>query len=147
MSVRCWPPRQRGSELLAELSRYGLPLGDAFQLRDDVIGAFGDASMSGKPVGDDLREGKPTPLLARGAAGARPDQRETLERVGAKDLDEHDIAAIQQVLIDTGALADVESRIVELATEAVAALDAIDLRGNARRELTDLAAYVVGRAV
>ena len=103
--------------------------------------------MSGKPVGDDLREGKPTPLLARAVAGARPEQREILERVGATDLDEDDIAAIQQVLIDTGALAAVESRIIELAAEAVAALDATDLRGDARRELTDLAAYVVGRAV
>ena len=69
--------------------------------------------MSGKPVGDDLREGKPTPLLARAVAGARPEQREILERVGGPDLDEDDIAAIQQVLIDTGALAAVESRIID----------------------------------
>ena len=135
----------RGAELLGALSRYGLPLGDAFQLRDDVMGAFGDTSTSGKPVGDDLREGKPTPLLARAVASARPEQREILDRVGDKDLEERDIAAIQQVLIDTGALAAVESRIVELAAEAVAALDAADLRGGPRRELTDLAAYVVGR--
>ena len=46
------------------LSAYGLPLGDAFQLRDDMLGAFGDERVTGKPVGDDLREGKPTPLLA-----------------------------------------------------------------------------------
>ena len=139
------PPQ--GAALLAHLSRYGLPLGDAFQLRDDVIGAFGDASMSGKPVGDDLREGKPTSLLARAAAGARPEQREILERVGSPDLDEVDIASIQEVLIDTGALAAVESRITDLAADAVAALGATDLSSDARRELTDLAAFVVGRAV
>ena len=52
-------------------ARYGLPLGDAFQMRDDVIGAFGDAAVTGKPVGDDLREGKPTPLLARAVAARR----------------------------------------------------------------------------
>lgn len=55
-------------ELLPALSKYGLPLGDAFQMRDDVLGAFdsldNDKSSTGKPVGDDLREGKPTPLLA-----------------------------------------------------------------------------------
>ena len=137
----------RGADLLGVLSRYGLPLGDAFQLRDDVMGAFGDTSTSGKPVGDDLREGKPTPLLARAVASARSEQRDILDRVGDKDLEERDIAAIQQVLIDTGALTAVESRIVELAAEAVAALDETVLRGDARRELTDLAAYVVGRAV
>ena len=48
----------------AALSAYGDPLGEAFQLRDDVLGAFGDSALTGKPVGDDLREGKPTPLLA-----------------------------------------------------------------------------------
>ena len=54
----------RGADLLPSLSAYGLPLGDAFQLRDDVLGAFGETTLTGKPVGDDLREGKPTPLMA-----------------------------------------------------------------------------------
>ena len=56
---------ERSDELLPALSAYGLPLGDAFQMRDDVMGAFGDEEITGKPVGGDLREGKPTPLLAR----------------------------------------------------------------------------------
>ena len=71
---------ERADELLPALSAYGLPLGDAFQMRDDVMGAFGDSEVTGKPVGGDLREGKPTPLLARAvrsatlrtARGARP---------------------------------------------------------------------------
>ena len=66
---------ERQAELLPGLSRYGLPLGDAFQMRDDVIGAFGDPALTGKPVGDDLREGKPTPLLARAVALADAGQR------------------------------------------------------------------------
>ena len=61
---------ERGAELFAVLSAYGLPLGDAFQLRDDVMGAFGDPLRTGKPVGGDLVEGKPTPLLARAVAAA-----------------------------------------------------------------------------
>ena len=65
----------RGTALLPGLSAYGLPLGDAFQMRDDVIGAFGDSAVTGKPVGDDLREGKPTPLLARAVALADAGQR------------------------------------------------------------------------
>ena len=55
---------ERAAELLPLLSAYGLPLGDAFQMRDDVMGAFGDEAVTGKPVGGDLREGKPTPLMA-----------------------------------------------------------------------------------
>ena len=63
----------RGDELAAALSAYGDPLGEAFQLRDDILGTFGDSERTGKPVGDDLREGKPTPLLAEAtAAGGRP---------------------------------------------------------------------------
>src|SRR5215207_7014987 len=73
---------ERGSALLPALSGYGLPLGDAFQLRDDMLGAFGDERLTGKPVGDDLREGKPTPLLAIATARASARQREVLARVG-----------------------------------------------------------------
>ena len=59
---------EHGVDLFGVLSDYGLPLGDAFQLRDDVMGAFGDPLRTGKPVGGDLVEGKPTPLLARAVA-------------------------------------------------------------------------------
>ena len=104
---------------LAELSGYGLPLGDAFQMRDDVIGAFGDTALTGKPVGDDLREGKPTPLLARAVARANSAQRAVLDLVGQRELAADDIARIQQVITDTGALAELELRIDALATEAV----------------------------
>ena len=54
----------RLDELEEPLSHYGEPLGEAFQLRDDILGTFGDTARTGKPVGDDLREGKPTPILA-----------------------------------------------------------------------------------
>ena len=81
----------RRTELLPALSAYGLPLGDAFQMRDDVIGAFGETSLTGKPVGDDLREGKPTPLLARAVARADAAQRDVLAKVGAPGLDADEI--------------------------------------------------------
>ncbi|MET0145033.1 MAG: polyprenyl synthetase family protein [Ilumatobacteraceae bacterium] len=135
----------RAEALLAGLSRYGLPLGDAFQMRDDVIGAFGDTALTGKPVGDDLREGKPTPLLARAVALAEPGQRDVLDRVGAPGLGEDEIAKIQQVIIDTGALDVLEAHITALAADAVAALDGLAISDVARQELITLAAYVVAR--
>ena len=63
---------EREDELLAPLSAYGLPLGDAFPMRDDVMGAFGEEHLTGKPVGGDLREGKPTPLARAVVARRTP---------------------------------------------------------------------------
>lgn len=132
--------------LLPALSRYGLPLGDAFQMRDDVIGTFGDSARIGKPVGGDLLEGKPTPLLARAVALASPAQQAVLDRVGTDDLDAAGVAAIQQVIVDTGALAELESDIDRLADDAIAALAGIELDDLAGAELEALAHYVVGRS-
>ena len=133
------------ADLLVQLSGYGLPLGDAFQLRDDVLGAFGDADRTGKPVGDDLREGKPTPLLATASARATTAQRTLLERVGRPDLSGDEVVALQQVLVDTGALADLEVTIESLTNEAIDALDRADITDDARKELTELAHYVAWR--
>jgi geranylgeranyl diphosphate synthase type I len=137
----------RREELLPALSRFGLPLGDAFQMRDDIIGAFGDPAVTGKPVGDDLREGKPTPLLARAVARASEAQRAVLDGVGRPGLGDGDVAAIQQVILDTGARADLEAAIEALAADAVAALDDVELLPTARRELAALAEFVVLRAI
>jgi geranylgeranyl diphosphate synthase type I len=144
-AVLAAPDRQ--TELVPGLSRYGLPLGDAFQMRDDVIGAFGDPALTGKPVGDDLREGKPTPLLARAMAAADAEQRRVLERVGSARLDDDEVAAVQDVIVATGALDALEGRIDELAGEAVAALGDVDLTAEARCRLTELAAFVVARVL
>jgi len=135
----------RLDELAEALSAYGLPLGEAFQMRDDVLGTFGDPDVTGKPVGEDLREGKPTPLLAiattrAGAVGSR-----LLERVGAPDLGADEIAAIQALMIETGAKEETEELVDELAAEAVAALDRAALTTDARAALTELAAFVAHR--
>lgn len=129
------------------LSRYGLPLGDAFQMRDDVLGAFGDPVVTGKPVGGDLREGKPTPLLARAVAAASPAQRTVLDRVGALDLTDADVARIQDVISEVGALEELERQIGRLADRAIAALDDLPLSIEGRAQLGQLAHYVVGRTV
>jgi geranylgeranyl diphosphate synthase type I len=131
--------------MLPGLSAYGLPLGDAFQMRDDVMGAFGDERTTGKPVGGDLREGKPTPLLARALAVASPSQREVLASVGRHDLTDAGVAAIQTVLVETGALADLEATIATRTAEAIAAVRELDLAPEAIDELIALAEFVSQR--
>ena len=79
-------------------------------------------------------------------AGATPAQLAVLDRVGATDLDADDVAAIQQVIVDTGALDDLEAAIDRLSDEAIDALSTIDITSDARHELAGLAHYVVGRA-
>jgi geranylgeranyl diphosphate synthase type I len=135
----------RFDELAPVLSCYGLPLGDAFQMRDDVMGAFGDEATTGKPVGGDLREGKPTPLLARAMEAADTAQRAVLDLVGRPDLSDAQVADIQQVIVDTGALADLEATISNRTGEALAALAAADIDRLARDELVALAAFVSER--
>ncbi len=137
---------ERADALLPALSAYGLPLGDAFQMRDDVMGAFGDAAVTGKPVGGDLREGKPTPLMARATEAATPAQAEVLALVGTQHLSDADVARVQQVIVDTGALADLEATITALTAEAVAAIERAPIAGAARDELVTLAAYVSQRS-
>lgn len=137
----------RLDEVAPQLSAYGLPLGEAFQMRDDVMGAFGDTAATGKPVGGDLREGKPTPMLARALAAASPTQLAVLRRVGTPDLDDADVAEIQQVIVDTGALADLEATIAARSAEAVAALADAPLLAEARAELASLASFVTDRTV
>ncbi len=136
-----------GDRLLASLSAYGLPLGDAFQMRDDVMGAFGDADVTGKPVGGDLREGKPTPLLARAVRSATPAQRAILDLVGRPAMDDATVADIQQTIIDTGALDELERHIADLAASAVASLDTAPIADLAKAELASLADYVSWRSV
>lgn len=135
----------RLGELEPALSGYGDPLGEAFQLRDDILGAFGEASVTGKPVGDDLREGKPTPLLAAATRNASPAQLAVLARVGNEDMGDDELVAIQDVLHATGAVAEIEDRIERLAMAAIDAIDASALTEAARVALVDLAHFVAWR--
>jgi geranylgeranyl diphosphate synthase type I len=136
---------QQADDLLAALSRYGLPLGDAFQMRDDVMGAFGDPELTGKSVGGDLREGKPTPLLAIATERASAAERDVLARVGAPDLTDDEVAAIQQVIVECGALDEMEATISRLTEEAVAAILTAPITEEARQQLVALAHYVSQR--
>ena len=135
----------RFDDLEAPLSAYGDPLGEAFQLRDDVLGAFGESAVTGKPVGDDLREGKPTPLLAMAVAKADAGQMAVLAEVGREDLTMAAVAEIQEVMVATGALLEIEASIDALTTEAITAIGTAPITEAARTALVDLAEFVAWR--
>ena len=100
-----------------------MALGEAFQLRDDVIGVFGDPEKTGKPAGDDLREGKRTVLVATTLCKASPVQRATfLGLFGNKELDIAHIDTLRQIIIETGALTELEAIISEKTSKAHEAL-------------------------
>lgn len=125
---------------LAALRAFGLPLGIAFQLRDDLLGVFGDPAVTGKPAGDDLREGKRTVLvtLARQKLPATA-ARLFDELVGDRSLDTQQIEMLQTAVRDSGAVEHVERVIAHNLSVAHAALVDAPLARSARDELTSLA--------
>ncbi len=133
------------SSVEAELTAYGMPLGEAFQLRDDLLGAIGDDQLTGKPVGDDLREGKPTALIAEARASATSGQRELLHRVGDPALTDEEISDMQSVLKSTGAVARVAKNIDGLRDQAIDAIKGAHLSPESVEALTELAHFVTTR--
>ncbi len=121
-------------------SEYGLPLGEAFQLRDDVLGVFGDPAVTGKPAGDDLREGKRTYLVAAAFEAAGSAGRYELEAgLGDPALNSAGINRLRDIITDTGALARTERRIAELTDSALAALASAPLGATGAEVLAELA--------
>ncbi|WP_298804153.1 polyprenyl synthetase family protein [uncultured Pseudokineococcus sp.] len=128
------------------LSAYGLPLGEAFQLRDDVLGVFGDPAVTGKPAGDDLREGKRTMLVALAAQGAGAEDADLLTSLlGAPDLDDAGVAALQDLIRRTGSLAAVEDLIDDLVARSRAALATAPVTEEAREDLERLVGIATAR--
>jgi len=132
---------------LAEMSAYGLPLGEAFQLRDDLLGVFGDAATTGKPAGDDLVEGKRTVLVALALDAAPAEQASLLDRSLGTPLDDDLLGELRRVIDDSGAHAQVESVIGALVERSTAALAAAAVEQDARTVLGELAAAATDRSV
>lgn len=135
----------RFNDFSVSFTNFGQPVGVAFQLRDDLLGVFGDELETGKPVGDDLREGKPTSLVA--AAFERADQRqlEVLELIGSHDLSDSNIADIQTVIIETEAERVIEEEIRNLTDSALSELESASLDVKASSALRELALFVAYR--
>lgn len=127
-------------------SAFGIPLGEAFQLRDDLLGVFGDADETGKPAGDDLREGKRTVLVAIAHERASAADRTTLDAlIGNPTLTADEISNVRAILEHTGARADVESRIEVNRALAMAALDTDAITADAATMLQALAVAATDR--
>jgi geranylgeranyl diphosphate synthase, type I len=113
-----------GERLVASLSRYGVALGEAFQLRDDVLGVFGDPAVTGKDRDSDLREGKRTVLLEKAIAAAEgEDQRFLEQRIGRPGLGDREVERARRLLESTGALDATLALIDELVARAREGLD------------------------
>lgn len=134
-------------EMLASLSTFGLPLGEAFQLKDDLLGTFGDAKITGKPVGEDLIEGKPTALVAFTLERATPkDKSHFVKLFTAQNHDDADLSIMLEIIESCGARSFVENRIAELVSEATADLTASYLSDAAKSDLVEVFAYVGSRS-
>lgn len=132
---------------LDSLRAFGLPLGIAYQLRDDLLGVFGDAAVTGKPSGDDLREGKRTMLIAIAREQLPPGSRRLLdELLGEPGLTAEQVHMLQRTITECGAVDEVERMIAENVAEATAALVDAPLSKDARDELGALAETVTRRA-
>ncbi|MFI7433440.1 polyprenyl synthetase family protein [Micromonospora haikouensis] len=130
--------------LTAAYTRYGLAVGEAFQLRDDLLGVYGDPATTGKPAGDDLRTGKPTALLMLARQLATASQRRALERAG-RVAAAREVARLAELVADTGAVARVERMISDRVADALTALDTASIDETARTALTGLATAATAR--
>ncbi|HET8896905.1 MAG TPA: polyprenyl synthetase family protein [Protaetiibacter sp.] len=131
---------------LTALREFGLPLGVAFQLRDDMLGVFGDPAVTGKPSGDDLREGKRTVLIGLARQKMPPTAVRVLdELLGDPALDDAQVRMLQNTLRDSGAADQVERIIAHNVRVAREALDDTSLSASARAELSELADRVTRR--
>jgi len=131
---------------LEQLSIIGEQLGIAFQLRDDVLGVYGDSATTGKPTGADLREGKRTELLLQTLSNANQSERTELAQIiGKPELTASELARARDLMENTGALAAVEQQIAALGNDALQQLAALPLAEPGRRQLLALAKSLTSR--
>ncbi|QKT07593.1 polyprenyl synthetase family protein [Gordonia sp. X0973] len=133
-------------DLVAALRTIGLDLGAAFQLRDDLLGVYGDPRVTGKPSGDDLVTGKRTVLIAEGFSRSAPGQADELRTLLGTDLDDAGLARARAILTESGAQAAVEARIDSTLASALSAIDSLPTSTEARDRLAGLAHDITHRA-
>ncbi|MHA7154919.1 polyprenyl synthetase family protein [Arthrobacter sp. TMN-50] len=135
------------TRLLDGYAAFSLPLGEAFQLRDDVLGVFGDPAVTGKPAGDDLREGKRTLLIAQALQDGSAEDRTLINcTLGQADLDDEGIARLREVISSSGALQAVEDLIARHSEAAAQSLERLDIDDVCRSAIAGLATAAVRRS-
>jgi geranylgeranyl diphosphate synthase type I len=135
------------ADQVRQLSAFGLPLGEAFQLRDDLLGVYGDPEATGKPAGDDLTEGKRTVLVALALQGATDQDAKRLDQALGTPLSVPEVEDLRRIIDQSGAHAEVERRIQELTAGALTALDEARVGDPARTVLRELAAAATQRTI
>lgn len=132
--------------VLDTLARFGSPLGRAFQFRDDLLGVFGDQAKTGKPAGDDLREGKRTVLVAHAFTTLDESSAARLDALlGCQDLDAAGVDEARELIRQSGAAERVEQMIAELRAEALTTLEDEAIQPAGRAALTDLVSAALDR--
>jgi geranylgeranyl diphosphate synthase type I len=122
-------------------SEYGLPLGEAFQLRDDLLGVFGDPFETGKPAGDDLREGKRTALVAYAHDRGDSATKKLIEtKLGTSNID-----GLADAILNSGAVTHVEDLIEKLSETALDAIERDELNQDAKNLLIEMVSLVTKR--
>ncbi|MEV0948740.1 polyprenyl synthetase family protein [Rhodococcus sp. NPDC049939] len=135
-------------DLISAYRRFGTDIGIAFQLRDDLLGVFGDPAVTGKPSGDDLRAGKRTVLFAKAlqrADSVDPESAEWLRCSVGTDISDSEVDALRDVIASLGAVEDVEMQIEELVENALSVLAASTATPEAKQQLTEMAAAATRR--
>jgi geranylgeranyl diphosphate synthase type I len=123
-------------------SEYGLPLGEAFQLRDDLLGVFGNSAETGKPSGDDLREGKRTALVAY----AYDRGNDAIKKLIETKLGTNDVSDLADAILQSGAVTHVEDLIEKLAEEALDAIERDEINNDAKTLLIEMVSLVTKRS-
>ena len=133
-------------EDLGRMSLYATPLGEAFQIQDDVLDLFGTTRKTGKPVGSDIRAGKRTHLVLRALRTAPPEDRAFLEqKLGDRHLSDDDLERVRDVVRNSGALDFAVQRARRLGEQARTALEGCRWKGEGRSFLEGAVAFVLER--
>jgi len=131
---------------LDRLTRYAIPLGQAYQIYDDILGMFGDEKKLGKPIGSDLKEGKKTILILKTLQLANAQQMKTITRMlGNKSLTNTQIDEVRKIIIETGSLDYSKALVKELTEKAKSYLQYSDFKQEGKEFLLSLADYMVDR--
>lgn len=128
------------------LANFGLPIGVSFQLRDDLLGVFGDAEVTGKPSGDDLVEGKRTVLVALARESLPGTQQRIFDDMLGSPLDPEQVELLQRTIRESGAVEQIEEMITRNVRRAIGALSDAPLRGDATALLAQLAERATTRS-